>query len=238
MVFPDFDQFQSHNPNAVFHAIARAINNGPIYITDNIGEGNFDVLRPLVYSDGRIIRSDDPLLPAEDCLFQVQDPRPFKAFSRAGDAGLLGIWNCADADSVEGSFRPSDVHGIRGEKFALFERLSGAMRYAGRDDVIPVSLGRLGCRLYYVIPLIDGMAAVGLIDKYNAPATLLQSSVKGGVISAVLYERGKFAAVGPHAPHSVSVNGTEVPFTYSGGLIIAQILPGGKAGKTDVQIRF
>ena len=238
MVFPDFDHFQSHNPNAVFHAIARAINNGPIYITDNIGEGNFDVLRPLVYSDGRIIRSDEPLLPARDCLFQVQDAKPFKAFSRAGEAGLLGIWNCADADSVEGSFRPSDVHGMRGDRFALVERFSGAMRYAGRDDVIPVSLGRLGYRLYYVIPLVDGMGAVGLIDKYNAPATLLGSSVKGGVISAVLYEGGKFAAVGPRAPRGVNVNGTDVPFTYSGGLITAQIPPGVKTGKTNVQIRF
>jgi raffinose synthase len=238
MVFPDFDHFQSHNPNAVFHAIARAINNGPIYITDNIGEGNFDVLRPLVYSDGKIIRSDEPLLPAQDCLFQVQDPAPFKAFSRTGNAGLLGVWNCADAESVKGSFRPSDVHGICGDKFAIFERLGGAMRYAGRDDVIPVSLGRLGCRLYYVIPLTDGMGAIGLIDKYNAPATLLGSSVRSGVISAVLYERGKFAAVGPQAPLGVYADGKEVPFTYSGGLIIAQIPPGEEAGKTNVQVRF
>ena len=238
MVFPDFDEFQSHNPNAVFHALARAINNGPIYITDNIGEGNFDVVRPLVYSDGKIIRSDDPLLPCEDCLFQVQDPAPFKAFSRAGGAGLLGIWNCADADSVGGSFRPSDVHGIRGDRFALVERLGGVMRYAGRDDVIPVSLGRLGCRLYYVIPLTDGMGAIGLIDKYNAPATLLRSSVKEGVISALLYEGGRFAAVGPRAPLSVTAGGLEVPFTYDGGLIIAQIPQGREAGTTDVRIRF
>jgi hypothetical protein len=238
MVFPDFDEFQSHNPNALFHSLARAINNGPIYITDNIGEGNFDVLRPLVYGDGKIIRSDGPLLPSEDCLFQVQDPVPFKAFSMAGGAGLLGIWNCADADSVRGSFRPSDVHGIRGERFAVVERLNVAVRYAGRDDVIPVSLGRLGCRLYYVIPLIDNMGAIGLINKYNAPATLLHSSVERGVISALLYEGGKFAAVGPRAPRSVTAGGVEVPFTYDGGLIIVQIPPGKEAGRTDVRIRF
>jgi len=238
MVFPDFDHFQSHNPNALFHAIARAINNGPIYITDNIGEGNFDVLRPLVYGDGKIIRSNDPLLPAEDCLFQVQDPFPFKAFSRAGNAGLLGIWNCADADSVGGTFRPSDVHGIRGDRFAVFERLSGTIRYAARDEEIPVSLGRLGCRLYYVIPLVDGMGAVGLIDKYNAPATLLRSAVDGGAITALLYEGGKFAAVGPRPPLSVTADGKDVPFTCAGGLIIARIPQQAESGKIIVQIRF
>ena len=29
MVFPDFDMFESYNVDAEFHAVARAINNGP-----------------------------------------------------------------------------------------------------------------------------------------------------------------------------------------------------------------
>lgn len=238
MVYPDFDHFQSHNPNALFHAIARALNDGPIYITDNIGEGNFDVLRPLVYADGKIIRSGEPLLPARDCLFQVQDPEPFKAFSRAGGAGLLGIWNCADADSVTGKFRPSDVEGLPGERFAVIGRQGNSIRYAGRDDTVPVSLGRLGCLLYYIVPLRDGMGAVGLIDKYNAPATLLRSSVEENAIHAFLYEGGRFAAVGPHAPLSVTADGKDVPSTFSDGLVIARIPTGGIPGNVHVTIRF
>ena len=58
--------FQSHNPNAEFHAIARALNCGPIYFTDNIGEQNFKLLSALVYADGRIIHSETPLLPTSD----------------------------------------------------------------------------------------------------------------------------------------------------------------------------
>jgi hypothetical protein len=238
MVFPDFDEFQSHNPNGVFHAIARAINDGPIYITDNIGEGNFGILRPLIYADGRIIRSGAPLLPARDCLFQVQDPVPFKAFSMAGEAGLLGIWNCADADSVRGTFRPSDVYGIRGERFALYERLGGSFRLASRDEAVPVALPRLGCSLYYVIPLVDGMGALGLIDKYNAPATLISSAVKDGVISAEVRERGRFACVGPRPPSVVTVDGADVPFTFNEGLIIVQMPGAGKTGEAHVRIRF
>jgi len=238
MVYPDFDEFQSHNPNALFHALARAINNGPIYITDNIGEGNFDILRPLVYGDGKIIRSDDALLPARDCLFQVQDPVPFKAFSKAGEAGLLGIWNCADAESVTGTFRASDVNGIRGDRFALYERLGGSFRYAARDEAVPVSLPRLGCLLYYVIPLTGGMGPVGLIDKYNAPATLLSSSVEDGVISADVRERGRFAAVGPRAPSVVTVDGKDVPFTFNGGLITVQMPRAGETEEAHVRIKF
>ena len=58
------------------------------------------------------------------------------------------------------------------------------------------------------------------------------------MISAVLYEGGEFAAVGPRAPLSVTADGSDVPFTYNGGLIIAQIPPGKEGGKTDVRIRF
>jgi len=67
--YSDFDMFQSHNPNAYLHALARAYNNGPIYCTDLTGKQNFDVLRPLVYKDGRIVHSQTALRPIEDCLF-------------------------------------------------------------------------------------------------------------------------------------------------------------------------
>ena len=41
------------------------------------------------------------LLPAADCLFQVQDAKLFKAFSRVGITGLLALFNLADADNVK-----------------------------------------------------------------------------------------------------------------------------------------
>jgi len=55
-----------------------------------------------------------PLLPTEDCLFQVQDAKLFKASSMVRDAGLLGVWNAADAGKVEGSIKPNDVRNIKG----------------------------------------------------------------------------------------------------------------------------
>ena len=238
MVFPDFDMFQSHNPNAVFHAIARAMNNGPIYLTDNIGEQRFDVVFPLVYSDGKIIRADQPLLPAEDCLFQVQGAKPFKAFSAAGGAGLLGIWNCADADSVAGTFKTSDVHGLKGESFALYEYFSKDLTFAGRDDAIGVSLPRLGYRLYYILPLIDGNAVIGLVNKYNAPATVTRAEVSARAIAATIHEGGQFAAVGLRPPLSVKVDGNPVTFRYVNKLILVDIPVDGTTHGRKIDIAF
>jgi raffinose synthase len=237
MVFPDFDLFQSHNPNGIFHAVARAINNGPVYLTDNIGQQKFDLLFPLIYSDGRIIRPDKPLLPAVDCLFQLQDSKPFKAFSMSGDAGLLGIWNCADTNKVEGSFKPTDVRGIKGEKFAVYEYFSKSLFYADRNREIPITLNRLGCKLYYIIPVMKGNAVIGLINKYNAPGTVLRKSIGSSKISAILYEGGSFAAVVKNRPVSVKVDGKETQFEINGHLLNVEI-PLTVKGKRNIEIVF
>lgn len=207
MVYPDFDLFQSHNPNAVFHAIARAINCGPIYITDNIGEQKFDVLRPLVFSDGRIIKSATPLLPTEDCLFQVQEARLFKASSMVRDAGLLGIWNAADANEVEGSVKPGDVRNIKGNDFVVYEHFSQSLKTAKRNDSFPVKLNRMDCRLYYVIPVKNGFASLGLTDKYNAPATILKERWDRNKVAITLYEGGTFKAYSAARPSRIMLNG-------------------------------
>ena len=226
MVYPDFDMFQSHNPNATLHAIARAANNGPIYLTDTPGEQRYDVLWPLIYGDGRIIRSDTPLIPTEDCLFQVQEAKLFKAFSLAGPGGLLAVMNLADTDRVEGSFRPSDVHGLEGERFAVYEHFSGELQILGRDEEVPVALDRMGHRLYAVVPLQEGMAPIGLVNKYNAPATVLESEQAADRLTVKVYEGGRIAVAAEHRPSGVLVDGTGHAFEYRDNLVLVEIQTG------------
>jgi hypothetical protein len=238
MVYPDFDMFESNNPNAVFHAIARAINNGPIYITDKIGEQKFDILFPLIYNDGKILRADNPVLPTEDCLFQLQDPKPFKAYSMDGNTGLLGIWNCTDADKVEGSFKPSDVHGIKGEEFAIYEYFSKELMIAKKNEILPISLSRFGYKLYYIMPLINGNTVIGLVNKYNAPKAVLNSIINKNEIKTTLYEGGQFAVVVKNKPKSVKVDGIEFPVSLNGNLLIADLPLSGNPKEKKVVIRF
>jgi hypothetical protein len=243
MVFADFDQFESYNPNAAFHAIARALNNGPVYVTDEAGKQRFDVLLPLVYGDGRVVKSSTALLPTEDCLFQVQSPAPFKAFSFAGvpdsgSSGLIGIWNCADTDHVDGSWAPSDVHGLRGEQFAVYEYFSRELRIAGRDERLPIHLGRLGYKLYSVVPLVNGNGVIGLVDKYNAPASVLSSMISKKEIIATVYEGGRFAAVVSGRPAGVSVAGRTIPYTLKDALLLVTLPKAGSGGAVKVRISF
>jgi hypothetical protein len=223
MVYPDFDMFESASPNATFHAIARAINDGPVYITDKVNQHDFNVLFPLVYSDGKILRAGKPLLPTEDCLFQLNDPKPFKAFSMDGKIGLLGAWNISDADSVKGEFKPADVHGIQGKIFAVYEYFSKELTFADRGQTTPLILDKQPYKLYYILPLTHGNAVIGLVNKYNAPAAILSSSTSSKYIHAMLYEGGVFAAVTKSKPISVKVNGKEVDFHYADKLLTVTI---------------
>jgi raffinose synthase len=226
MVFPDLDMFQSHNPNGEFHAIARALNNGPIYITDNVGEQNFSTLNKLVLSDGRILRSETPLLPTKDCLFQMQDKRPFKAFSQSNGIGLLGVWNCADADEVAGSISPADVHDLNGEKFIVYEHFSGEYKICDKQTVMPVSLKRMKYALYYIAPIKNGMAPLGLLNKYNAPATIKKYQSTKTEIKITLLEGGKLGVIVPSKPKQIFVNKKiQKEFIFNDRLLTIHVQP-------------
>jgi raffinose synthase len=207
MAFPDFDMFASDNPNAQIHAVARALNCGPIYVTDKPGHQNFDILNALVYRDGKIVNSENPLLPTEDCLFQVQDKKIFKAFTMVGNAGLLDVFNAADANMVFGNFSPSDINNINGENFLVYEHFSNNFFTAKKKQEFDLELPRLGYKLYYVVPVKNGFAPVGLTQKYNAPATIISQKYTNGKAEIKLYEGGEFKAWSQRKPASVLVNG-------------------------------
>jgi hypothetical protein len=223
MVYPDFDMFQSHNPNGIFHALARTLNNGPIYLTDKPGEQNFDILNKIVFSDGKSVRSETPLLPTEDCLFQLQSPRLFKAYSKVRNTGLLVFYNAADADKVSGSYKAADVHGLTGDKFALYNYFSGKLLIANRNETFELELPRLGYGLQYVVPVEKGFAAFGLTNKYNAPATIVSQRWKANNVVITLYEGGEFKAYSAERPGKILVNGKPSSFTYTDNIITVHI---------------
>ncbi len=219
MVYPDFDMFQSYNPDAYFHAIARAANNGPVYITDKPGRQNFDVLRPLTYSDGKLIRADKPLRPTRDCLFQLQDTVLFKAFSESGTTRLLTAFNMADAEQVKGVVSPADIEGLKGDKFFVYEYFSGESIVLQAKESIPVLLNRMGYKLFYIIPVIEGTAPIGLGSKYNAPATILNLKREPGKLAFAVRENGVVKLYSEKKPVSVSANGRKIAFTYESTMI-------------------
>jgi len=236
MVYPDFDMFESYNSYGSFHAAARAISGGPVYVTDLPGKQKFDVLWPLIDNSGRIIRAEKPAMLTEDCLFQLQDKKPLKAFSFSGKAGLVAVFNAADADQVKGSISPADINGLIGKSFAVYEFYSQELIVMKKDQIKNISLERMGNHYYNFVPVNKGVALIGLVNKYNAPAMIISSKIEKKMVSVSLCEGVTFKALFPKKPVSVTVNNMPFDqFSFAEGVFTAEIP---SETKTELVVKF
>ncbi len=214
LVFPDFDMFESTNPNASLHASVRAANCAPIYITDKAGQHDVALLRSLVDAEGVTLRADTPLRPVTDCLFQLQAPVLFKAASRTDTGALLLLANLADAEVVEGAYRVADVTDLPDGDYAVWSQSQGLMRPA-RDQAFPVRLKRFAHDLVHVALVIDGTAVFGLKEKRNGLASVRDILSDGTTFSLTARDEGTLLLWCDKAPASVTVDGRAAPFAFS-----------------------
>ena len=107
-VLPDWDMFQTSHPWAHFHAAARCVSGGPIYITDVPGEHNLDLIRQMT---AQTCRGDTVILrPSvvgktkqayvaydELALLKVGS---FNGIQQTG-TGILGVFNTTQSHLIE-----------------------------------------------------------------------------------------------------------------------------------------
>ncbi|KAL8189600.1 hypothetical protein R6Q57_029166 [Mikania cordata] len=126
---PDWDMFHSLHPAAEYHASARAMSGGPIYVSDAPGKHSFDLLKKLVLPDGSVLRAQLPGRPTKDCLF-IDPTRDgvslLKIWNMNKYTGVIGVYNCQGAawneierkntfhenqpDAITGTVRADDIH--------------------------------------------------------------------------------------------------------------------------------
>jgi raffinose synthase len=235
MVWPDYDMFESYNPNVDVHLVGRAISGGPVYLTDRIGQQNVKAIMSLIFSDGKILRADVPGKVTEDCLFNVQDSKPLKVFSFANGAGLLAVINPADTNEVKGSFKVSDIKGLTGTNFVVYEHFNKMMLLAQREQEIPIGLKKFGSLYYNIVAVKNGVAVIGLIDKLNAPKAVSDQKSTSSQVSFSLYEGGDVLIYSSKQPKSVFVN--DSPFTdyhFENDRLILNLKPENKTLKIKV----
>lgn len=210
LAWPDYDMWETYNWHSAYNAVARAISGGPVYITDKEGKEKWEMVWPLVYGDGEAIRLDEPGRPCRKSLFV--DPYssgvPFMAFSRAGAAGVVAVWNMNRFELPEkGALAPEDVEGIAGDEFFVYEYFSRSGRLVKRGGSLPLKMKPWDARIYSVVPVMDGFAAVGLVNKYAAPAAVAEVKKEDGKVTVRLKEAGRFAAYSQARPKEIKVDG-------------------------------
>ncbi|MBW8880544.1 MAG: alpha-galactosidase [Asticcacaulis sp.] len=229
MVFPDFDMFESTNPNAGLHASVRAANCAPIYVTDKAGDHDVDLLNSLVDQDGRTLRADTPLRPTADCLFQVQAPKLFKAWSRVGDGALLLLANLADAPSVSGEYRLDDVPDLPKGDYAVYWFNRRAAQRQVWDMFVAVDMDkRFAHDLVRIAPIRDGLAVLGLADKRNGLASVSDIARSPTGLSLTARDGGTLLLWCDIPVRAVRVDGAPAPLRLDGNLLKVALENGSK----------
>ncbi|XP_027366335.1 probable galactinol--sucrose galactosyltransferase 2 [Abrus precatorius] len=200
---PDWDMFHSLHPAAEYHAAARAVSGGPIYVSDKPGRHNFDLLKKLVLPDGSILRAQLPGRPTVDSLFL--DPARdgtslLKIWNLNKFSGVVGVFNCqgagwckiekktrihcASPGTLTGSVCASDVDFIaqvagadwHGDTIVYAYR-SGEVIRLPKGASLPVTLNVLEYELFHFCPIKEIAPSISF-----APIGLLDMLNTGGAV--------------------------------------------------------
>lgn len=191
----DWDMWWTDDGQAEKNSLVRAVSGGPVYVSDKLQRSKAEILHPLIFSDGKILRCDRPGMPARDCIFE--DPlisgHVFKIQNICNDSGVIAVFNLDEKNEpVTGKISPKDVEGIRGERFVVYEHFSQTCSILDFEECMEIYLAsRDQYRLYIVVPIIDGFAMIGRTDKFISPKSVRYNS-RG---EAELIENGPFAYV-------------------------------------------
>lgn len=189
----DWDMWWSDDSQAVKNSLMRAISGGPVYVSDKLNRSRKEIFSPLATEDGRVLRCDRPCTPTADCI--TVDPTTsgyaLKLQNIANDCGVMALLNLDVANApVKATVSPSMIKGLSQGEYAVYEHFSGTlgiMDHSESFDTLVMNSDDL--RLYIFVPVVDGFAAIGRVDKFISPKTI--ECVNGRDIK--LIENGRFA---------------------------------------------
>ncbi len=175
----DWDMWWTDDGQAVKNSVLRAISGGPIYISDKLDRTKLEILEPLMFKDGRILRCENPAVPTLDCLMKnpKKSSRAFKLQNLTNGCGILAAFNLnADNYSVNCKVSPKYVLGLEGKEFAVYEYFSREMKILKAKESFTVPLSdNDDFKLFIIVPLDkDGNGFIGRIDKMNAPKSFIR----------------------------------------------------------------
>lgn len=207
----DHDMFHSNDELANrMMAVSKAMAGAPVYVSDPPEEFVDEVILPLCYNDGKLIKPLAPSIPLPESFFN--SPLNQKTLYRtiaplANGAVSIACYNLYDEDepvTIKGSIKPEDYKSgsammqpypgelaIPKEGLYLFDwyEQSGAVL----DKAYPIELTGLSDKLIFLCPIQHGWALIGKTDKYLSPATVIDPKYSADEVSFSLVEGGKVA---------------------------------------------
>lgn len=191
----DWDMWWTDDEQAIKNSLCRSVSGGPVYISDKIGRTRPEILKPLIFDDGRILRCDKSADPTTDCL--VSDPRTsgkiLKVRNKKGKSSVVAVFNIDKENKpVMGSLCPKESDVEKAEEYIVFEYFTKECFLLKSGDKINITLRHNDdIRLYTIIPREEGITPIGRTDKFISYAAITEWNDN----SIILYEGGEFSFV-------------------------------------------
>jgi hypothetical protein len=199
-VIPDWDMFQSVHDYSSFHAAARCVSGGPIYVTDIPGKHDIGLIRAMT---ARTVRGKTvilrPSVPGKttDPYVGYHDKKLLKVgsyFGRAGvGASFLGLFNVSPETVVELVPFSAFPGLVSGNKYVVRTHAGRVGEPIPKTDVdgplFPEKLPVRGWNILSATPVVEhsddaqahgplALSNLGLIDKMTGAAAIVSTETK------------------------------------------------------------
>ena len=223
IIWGDWDMWWTNHESALNSSLLRAVSGGPVYVSDRVGETDAEKIKPLIFSDGKVLRCEQPGLPTEDCL--ITNPRekqiPLKIWNMCKGVAYEAAFNINDqGDSVAGKISPKDIPVFSEGQYVAYDYFNKKPYVVSYNDSISFALTKDSSLLYMIAPFDDdGISLLGLIDKYISSAGIEEVIKLNNVKTAIiLKEGGIFAFAARKSPSKVLANAKNIEYNCIDGV--------------------
>ena len=125
---------------------------------------------------------------------------------------------------IECSYRVKDHPDAANTAYACYEHQSQQLRVHAKNERQSCSLGYADYEIVTCSPIVDGIAAFGLLDKYNSSAAIDAHGWDQDQYFCSLAEgSGRIGFYCQKKPKSIFVNGKKKPFMFNNGLLTLRV---------------
>lgn len=208
-LWPDHDMFHSSDMEvAETMAITKAMSGGPIYLSDAPSDFNMEVISPLSYNDGLLIRPLAPGVPLPEGIFSdalYEKDNLYKVIAPLNNKSCaIAAYNLAIDDNAKLSTKITlDDYKYSPVMTQPYEGLwtipeEGLVIYDWKEQKgvklensgVDVNITGFGHKLFLLCPIEKGWAVVGRPDKFLSPSTVEILEANENSISIKMVEPG------------------------------------------------
>ena len=210
----DWDMFWTKHPDAVRHALIRAVSGGPVYFSDRVGESDHAVLKSLCYPDGELLMMSRSAKPAADCIFTDPFRSGVLKLQNAGIsggrmAGGIAAFNLT-AQTQAFSFSPDDIPELTGSgKYIAYDYFTGKLLRPQTEKTFCSQLPA-GGYAWYVFIAEEEVTCLGLTDKFTGFLAVEDAFRIGPKTDFILHGCGSIGIVSEKEIQSAVLNGRNV----------------------------